>query len=41
VADKMTDNWKQMMFIWHVGDLMGSCKDDFELTKLSCYLTKI
>ncbi len=41
VANKMTDIGKQMTFVWHVDDLMGSCKDDFELTKLSCYLAKI
>jgi hypothetical protein len=29
------------MVIWHIDDLMGSCEDDFELTKFSCYLTKI
>ena len=40
-ANKMTDSGKQMTFVWHVDDLMGSCKDDFELTKLSCYLAKI
>ena len=27
--------------VWHVDDLMGSCEDDFELTKFSCYLGKI
>jgi len=41
VANKMTEAGKQLMVIWHVDDLMGSCKDDFELTKFSCYLTKI
>ncbi len=30
-----------MTLVWHVDDLMGSCKDDFELTKLSCYLARI
>ncbi len=30
-----------MTFVWHVADLMGSCKDDFELATLSCYLAKI
>ncbi len=41
VANKMTDSGKQMTFVWHVDDLMGSCEDDFELTKLLCYLAKI
>ncbi len=40
-ASKMTNSGRQMMFVWHMDDLMGSCKDDFELTKLSCYLAKI
>ncbi len=30
-----------MTVIWHVNNLMASCEDDFELTKFSCYLTKI
>lgn len=31
-----------MTLMWHVDDLMLSCKSDFELTKkLSCYLAKI
>ena len=41
VANRMTDSMKQMAFVWHVDNLMGSCEDDFELTKLSCYLMKI
>ena len=32
---------KQITVIWHVDDLMMSCEDDFELTKLSCYLANI
>ena len=27
--------------IWHVDDLMASCKVDFKLTKFSCYLGNI
>ncbi len=30
-----------MTVIWHVDDLMGTCTEDFELTKFSCYLAKI
>jgi hypothetical protein len=41
VANKMTDAKKQLAVVWHVDDLMGTCKDDFELTKFSCYLGKI
>jgi hypothetical protein len=32
---------KTTTVVWHVDDLMVSCKDDFELTKFSCYLGKI
>jgi hypothetical protein len=41
VANKMTDSGKQMTFVLHMGNLMGLCEDDFELTKLLCYLAKI
>jgi hypothetical protein len=41
IANKMTEAGKQLTVIWHVDNLMGSCKDDFELTKFSCYLAKI
>ena len=37
----MTTSGKQMTIVWHVDDLMGSCEDDFELRKLSCYLARI
>jgi hypothetical protein len=40
VANKMTDSAKQMSFVWHVDDLMGSCGDDFELTKIVVLLSK-
>ena len=29
---------KQITVIWHVDDLMMSCKENFELTKFSCSL---
>jgi hypothetical protein len=32
---------KQLTVIWHVDNLMSLCKNDFELTKFSCYLVKI
>ena len=32
---------KQITAIWHVDDLMMSGEDNFELTKLSCYLANI
>jgi hypothetical protein len=41
MANKFTECGKQMTVIWHVNDLMGSCKNDFKLTKFSCYLAKI
>ncbi len=30
-----------MTVIWHVDNLMGSCENDFELAKFSCYLAKL
>ena len=41
VANKITEGGKQLTVIWNVDDLMGSCKDYFELTKFSCYLANI
>jgi hypothetical protein len=41
VANKDVGDDEQLTVIWHVGNLMGSCKIDFELTKLLCYLAKI
>jgi len=41
VANKMTDAGKQLTVVWHVDNLMATCKDDFELTKFSCYLGRI
>jgi hypothetical protein len=41
MAKKVTECGKQMTVIWHINNLMGSCKNDFELTKFSCYLAKI
>jgi hypothetical protein len=41
VANKVTECGKQMTVIWRVDNLMGSCKNDFELMKFSCYLAKI
>jgi hypothetical protein len=41
VANKYVGDREQITVIWHVGDLMGSCTNDFELTKLSCYLADI
>ncbi len=32
IANKTTASGKQLTVIWHVDDLMGSCKEDFELT---------
>jgi hypothetical protein len=37
----MTKGGKQLTVAWHVDDLMVSCKDDFKLTKFSCYLANI
>ena len=40
MVNKVTECKKQMTVIWHVGNLMGLCEDDFKLTKFSCYLEK-
>ena len=32
---------KQITVIWHVDDLIILCKDNFELTKFSCYLANV
>jgi hypothetical protein len=37
VANPETKSGKQLTVVWHVDDLMASCKDNFELTKFSCY----
>jgi hypothetical protein len=41
MVNKVTECKKQMTVIWHVGNLMGLCEDDFKLTKFSSYLAKI
>jgi hypothetical protein len=41
VANMMTKSWKQLTVVWQMNDLMASCKDNFKLTKLLCYLGKI
>jgi hypothetical protein len=41
IANKTTDGGKQLTVVWHVHDLMGTCEDNFELTKFSCYLGRI
>ena len=41
VANKSVGDGAQLMVIWHVDDLMTTCKINFELTKLSCYLARI
>ena len=41
IAKKTTKCGLQLTVIWHVGNLMSSCIDNFELTKFSCYLAKI
>jgi hypothetical protein len=41
VANKNMGNGEQLTVIWHVDDLMSSCRIDFELTKLSSYLARI
>ncbi len=41
VVNKDVGDDEQLTVIWHVDNLMGSGKIDFELKKLSCYLAKI
>jgi hypothetical protein len=40
-ANKDVGDDEQLTVMWHVDNLMGLCKIDFELTKLACYLAKI
>ncbi len=41
VASLESPGGKQITVIWHVDDLMAMCKEDFKLTKFSCYSAKI
>jgi hypothetical protein len=41
VANMTTKCGKQLAVIWHVDNLMSLRKNDFELTKFSCYLGRI
>ncbi len=41
MANMTTKEGKQLIVVWHVDDLMASCKDNFELTKFSCHLRKL
>ncbi len=42
IANLTSMDGKQLTMIWHMNDLMASCKDDFELTKkFSGYLARI
>ena len=40
-ANMETKSGKKLTVVWHVDDLMASCKDDFELTKFLCHLGRI
>jgi hypothetical protein len=41
VANKYVGDGEKLTVIWHVDNLMGSCTNDFEVTKLSCCLADI
>jgi hypothetical protein len=41
IANKDVRDDEQLTVIWHMDKLMGSCKIDFELINISCYLAKI
>ena len=41
MANMVTKSGYQLTVVWHVDDLMATCKDDFELTRFSCYMGKL
>ncbi len=41
IANMTTSSGEPMTVIWHIDNLMGTCMEDFELTKFSCYFAKI
>jgi hypothetical protein len=41
VTNKDIGDKEQLTVIWHMDNLMGLCANNFELTKLSCYLANI
>ncbi len=41
VANLESPGGKQLTVIWHVDKMMTMCKENFKLTKFSCYLAKI
>ncbi len=41
VANKDVGDGEQLTIVWHIDNLMATCKLDFKLTKMSCYLAKI
>jgi hypothetical protein len=41
MVNKEVEEGEKLTIIWHMDDLMVSCKLDFELTKFLCYLAKI
>ncbi len=41
IANMMTKLGKQPTIVWHVDNLMGFSKEDFKLTRFSCYPARI
>jgi hypothetical protein len=41
VANKDIGDGEQLTIVWHVDNLMTTCKLDFELMNMLCYLAKI
>jgi len=41
VANKDVGDGEQLTLVWHLYNMMASCKVDFELTKIPCYLASI
>ncbi len=41
VANKNVGDGEQLTAVWHVDNLMATCKLYFELTKMLCYLARI
>jgi hypothetical protein len=41
VANKYVGDREPLTVLWHMDNLMGLCTNDFELTKLFCYLANI
>jgi len=41
IANMTTSSQEPMTVIWHIDNLLGTCTEDFEQAKFSCYLATI